>query len=158
MSEDHADLLCIGKALGGGLPISACLGKSEVMDAWAADGVGGEAIHTGTFYNPLGCAAALATLEVLRDESLAERAFDVGARFRAALQRFGEVRGAGLMVGLVPNNNSNVLLLVRRLLERGFITLPAGMNAEVLQLVPPLNVPEPLLLAFIAALEEAMAQ
>lgn len=160
VSRDHADLLCIGKALGGGLPISGCLGKSTVMDAWAGDGVGGEAIHTGTFYgNPLGCAAALATLDVLRDEALAERALEVGARFRIALERFGEVRGTGLMLGLVPKHagHSNVLRLVRRLLERGFITLPAGMNAEVLQLVPPLNIPEALLHSFVTVLEETLA-
>ncbi|MFT5356558.1 MAG: 4-aminobutyrate aminotransferase/(S)-3-amino-2-methylpropionate transaminase [Polyangiales bacterium] len=162
VSGDQADLLCIGKALGGGAPISACLGKSSVMDAWAGDGVGGEAIHTGTFYgNPLGCAAALATLDVLRQEALAERALEVGARFQAALSPLGEVRGVGLMIGLVPNSStprSNVLGLVRRLLERGFITLPAGMHAEVLQLVPPLNIPEALLHSFVATLSEALSE
>lgn len=160
VSGDEADVLCIGKALGGGVPISACLGKSSVMDAWAGDGVGGEAIHTGTFYgNPLGCAAALATLDVLRDEALAERAVDVGGRFRAALSPLGEVRGEGLMLGLVPSaTKGNVLPLVRRLLERGFITLPAGTHAEVLQLVPPLNIPESLLETFTATLTELLAE
>lgn len=159
VSGDQSDLLCIGKALGGGVPISACLGKSSIMDAWASDGVGGEAIHTGTFYgNPLGCAAALATLDVLEEENLAERALEVGARFATALCPFGEVRGEGLMLGLVPKQgDNNVLPLVRRLLEHGFITLPAGTQAEVLQLVPPLNIPEPLLHAFVETLAEVLS-
>ncbi|MEE8148496.1 MAG: aspartate aminotransferase family protein, partial [Longimicrobiales bacterium] len=73
------DLVCVGKALGGGLPLSACLGSREVMDAWPESG--GEALHTSTFLgHPLSCATALAFLDVLEEENLAARAFDLGDR------------------------------------------------------------------------------
>jgi len=148
----EADLVCVGKALGGGLPISACLGRAEVMAAWGDPG--GEAIHTGTFYgHPLGAAAALAALDVLEDEDLATRAASVGERFANTLRARGlEVRGAGLMLGVVFEQP--VLELVHRLLQRGYLTLPAGADARVLQLAPPLTIDEALLDAFVTALEE----
>ncbi len=66
------DLLCCGKALGGGLPIAAVIGRADLMNAWRT---GGEALHTGTFVaHPLACAAAFATLDVLADERLVPRA------------------------------------------------------------------------------------
>ena len=62
-----ADAVCYGKALGGGFPVSACLGTAEAMDAWGAST--GEALHTQTFLgNPLGCAGAIAALRVLEEE------------------------------------------------------------------------------------------
>lgn len=69
------DLVCCGKALGGGLPIAAVLGRRELLAAWPAQG---EAIHTGTFLaHPLACAAALETLAILAEERLAERAAQI---------------------------------------------------------------------------------
>ena len=67
------DLVCCGKALGGGLPIAAVVGRRELMDAWRT---AGEALHSATFVgHPLSCAAAEATLDVIDDEKLVERAF-----------------------------------------------------------------------------------
>jgi acetylornithine/succinyldiaminopimelate/putrescine aminotransferase len=66
------DLVCLGKALGGGVPISACMGRAEVMDRWPEST--GEAIHTSTFLgHPLGCAAALAVLEAYEADAVHER-------------------------------------------------------------------------------------
>lgn len=145
------DLICVGKALGGGMPISACLGRAEVMAAWGASD--GEAIHTGTFFGqPLSCAAALASLDVLREEGLAARAAEVGGRFAARLHAATgrPVTGTGLLLGV--RFDAPVLGLVARLLGQGWLTLPAGADARTLQLVPPLNIDEPLLEAFTAAL------
>ncbi len=101
------DILCVGKALGGGLPLSACLGPREVMDAWPDST--GEALHTSTFLgHPLSCAAALAFLDVLEEEDLAGRAATLGGRL---LEGLGEalvgvtpgvqdVRGRGLLIGI----------------------------------------------------------
>ena len=73
------DLLCVGKALGGGLPLSACLGSHGVMDAWPEST--GEALHTSTFLgHPLSCATALAFLAVLEEEALVSRAAALGDR------------------------------------------------------------------------------
>ena len=79
------DLICLGKALGGGLPLSACAGPREVMDAWPPST--GEALHTSTFLgHPLACASAMALLEVLEEEALPERAVRSGARLLDGLQ------------------------------------------------------------------------
>jgi 4-aminobutyrate aminotransferase/(S)-3-amino-2-methylpropionate transaminase len=156
------ELLCLGKALGGGLPVSACLGSAQVMASWA--GWGNEALHTGTFFgNPLGCAAALATLDVIEREALCERAGEVGAkllsRLRAALGgRVREVRGAGLMLGIELENAAQGLQLVRALLERGYIVVPAGADARVVSLTPPLTIAESLLEDFVAVLSAALAE
>jgi 4-aminobutyrate aminotransferase/(S)-3-amino-2-methylpropionate transaminase len=81
------DLLCIGKGLASGMPISACIGRAEVMDAWPVSH--GEALHTQTFLgHPPACAAALASLAVLEEEKLVARAAEIGARAtRAAARR-----------------------------------------------------------------------
>lgn len=154
------DVLCVGKALGGGLPVSACVGRPEVMAAWGSPD--GEAIHTGTFYgHPLGAAAALASLEVIESEGLAARAAEVGARFRASLESRGmahvrEVRGAGLVLGVQLDAPGLSLTVVRSLLEKGYLALPAGADASVLQLVPPLVIEERLLDAFADALSAVL--
>lgn len=152
--EGPPDLICLGKALGGGLPVSACIGSLAVLEAWGDPGQ--VAIHTGTFFgHPLGAAAALASLDVLEDEALGARALAMEQRLRA---RLGDlpVRGRGLLLGVVPS--VPVLPLVRRLLERGFLAIPAGMEAEVIQLLPALTIDEALLDAFADALLEELSR
>jgi GNAT superfamily N-acetyltransferase len=101
------DLLCMGKAMGGGVPISACVGRPHVMAAWGESR--GEALHTSTFLGwPLGCAAALAAIAEMEDRDLPGRARTVGAYFKDRLnelaarhpEAIAEVRGRGLMLGL----------------------------------------------------------
>jgi 4-aminobutyrate aminotransferase/(S)-3-amino-2-methylpropionate transaminase len=156
------DLVTVGKALGGGLPVSACLGRDDVMQAWGTPDQ--EAIHTGTFYgHPLGCAAALATLDVIEREDLATRARELGDRWRARLaaRELGgvlAVRGRGMLVGVVLDRPGRALGVVRALLRRGWIALPAGPDADVVELAPPLNVPEALLEASDDVLAEAIAE
>jgi 4-aminobutyrate aminotransferase / (S)-3-amino-2-methylpropionate transaminase / 5-aminovalerate transaminase len=138
------DLLCIGKAMSGGFPISACVGRPSVMAAWGAST--GEALHTSTFLgNPLGCAAALAAIAEMEEKNLPERARTVGAYFKERLHelqaRHGgairEVRGRGLMLGVLLDSRERALHLVYDLLQRGIIVLPAGAG-DVLEFVPPL--------------------
>ena len=148
--------------MGGTLPVSACIGTLEVMRAWGDPS--GAAIHTATFAgNPLACAAALASLEVIEREGLARRAAEVGARWVEALTEaldpcdaVREVRGRGLMVGVELHDGARTLRLVGELLARGWITLPAGPRAEVLQLTPPLNVDEALLSRFTDTLAQVL--
>ncbi|MEC7522350.1 MAG: aspartate aminotransferase family protein [Myxococcota bacterium] len=157
------DLLCAGKAMGGTLPVSACIGGIEVMRAWGDPR--GAAIHTATFSgHPLACAASLASLEILERDGLAARAAEVGARWTGALREalggldaVKEVRGRGLMVGVELHDGARVLRLVAELLAEGWITLPAGPRAEVLQLTPPLNVDEALLDAFTRTLARRLS-
>ena len=80
-----ADLICCGKALGGGLPIGYVLGRADVMDAWRADG---EARHTATFVgHPLACAAANAVLDALDDQEWLARSI---SRLELAFGRIGD--------------------------------------------------------------------
>ena len=154
------DLLCIGKALGGGLPISACLGSAAVMSAWGQPD--GEAIHTGTFYgSPVGCAAALATLGLIEREGLVERAASQGERYlraltEARLHGVTEIRHAGLMFGLQLDQEGAALSATRNLLERGYLVLPAGPKADVLQLIPPVVLDDPLFDGFVLALRQTL--
>jgi 4-aminobutyrate aminotransferase-like enzyme len=140
------DLVCLGKGLGGGTPISACIGRRLAMDAWGAHG--GAAIHTGThFGSPPACAAALATIEAVRG-GLAQRAAEVGARWIAELSEIAPVRGRGLMVGVQLRDSTKALAVARALLQRGYIVLTGGARGDVLTLSPPLTVAPELLSAF----------
>ncbi len=157
------DLVCAGKALGAGLPVSALLGRGEVMAAWGDPG--GEAIHTATFAgHPVGCAAALACLDVLEREDLVTRSREVGAALLDDLQRLTrhravrEVRGRGLLLGVVLDDGARTLALVRALLERGYLTLPAGMRAEVLSITPPLTIEPELLRGFVDTLDAVLGE
>ncbi len=160
------DLVCLGKGLGGGLPISACVGRGSVMDAWrtpkgvspeiADGGLHGEAIHTAThFGNPLACATAIAVLDSVFGQKLHLRASDEGALFLELLRNacgpethVREIRGQGLMIGIeVEGGAQRGLGLVRDLLMTGWLVLTGG-RGDVITLTPPLNIPRPLLEAF----------
>ena len=147
------DLICLGKALTGGFPLSACVGRADLMGAaWPVSA--GEAIHTSTFLgHPVGCAMALAQVAELRGRRLTERSARLGRSLqqwlRTDLGKFvaageAEVRGLGLMAGvaLTDANGSpdtdRALAVMRRMLERGIIVLPEGDQAEVIALTPPL--------------------
>jgi 4-aminobutyrate aminotransferase/(S)-3-amino-2-methylpropionate transaminase len=156
------DLLCLGKGLGGGMPISACLGRSEIMAAW---GDGSEpALHTGTFFgHPVCAAAALATLEVLEREGLCERSERLGAELLTSLMPLmaapgvTAIRGRGLLVGIELAASGRALRCMQALLERGYITVPAGVDARVISLTPPLCITAEQLAGFVAALREVLS-
>lgn len=135
LEGSRPDLICVGKSMGGGFPISACMGTADVMDAWGASQ--GEAIHTQTFLgNPLGCAMAIASLTALEQilPTLDKKIKYTHAELRRLDIGF---QGRGLLLGL---RLSNPLRVSRELLENGYIALPAGVNAEVLAFNPPLNI------------------
>lgn len=144
------DLLCVGKSLGGGFPISACLGTEPVMSAWGASK--GEALHTQTFLgHPIGCATARVSLSRLPQTTQA--CASLGAELRSTLQGAGfTVRGRGALLGVELGNQS--LRISRALLQRGFLALPAGVEAEVLSLTPPAVLTSDQVQAFVQALSE----
>lgn len=142
------DLLCVGKGLASGMPISACMGLQPVFDIWPRSR--GEALHTQTFLgHPTSCAAALASLDVAERWQLAKRARRVGMqtleRLRAGLANVttvGEVRGLGLMIGIECASAEICLTATERLLARGHVLLPSGTGGSVLSLTPPLTIGE----------------
>jgi acetylornithine/LysW-gamma-L-lysine aminotransferase len=127
------DILTLGKGLAGGVPMGAAIWRGA-LGAFEAGA------HGSTFGgNPLACAAAVATLHVLREERLPERAARVGAFLAAELRarslaQAREVRGLGLMIGIELRGRATPAL--KALQERGVLALPAGLN--VLRLLPPL--------------------
>ncbi len=156
------DILCLGKALGGGFPISACVAKPEIMAAWGVSS--GEALHTSTFLgSPLGCAAALAAIGELETRNLPERARVIGEylkeRFLGLMAEHSdtikEVRGRGLMLGLRFEKRDVALDLVYRLLQRGLIVLPAG-EGDVIEFVPPLIIEKNQIDFAISAIDAAL--
>ena len=161
------DLVCLGKGLGGVLPLSACVGSERVMGAWSR---AEEVVHTATFAGaPLACAASLATLEDIEARGLVERARRVGSELArqldAVLERgrssvaSGGVRGAGLMLAIELGTAPGLSLrLKQRLLERGYIVSLGGGGRESVVLTPPLDVPETLLEGFVRELEAALPE
>lgn len=126
------DIITVGKALGGGLPISACIGRASVMDSWPAST--GEALHTSTFLgNPIACAAALATLAEMKRLRLDQRAAMLGDWVSRRLP----VRGCGLFLGIEVGN---ALPLTKKLLARGIIAIAEGEHSETLAILPPLTI------------------
>ncbi|MES2459733.1 MAG: aspartate aminotransferase family protein [Armatimonadota bacterium] len=157
------DILCVGKAMGGGFPISACVARPDIMAAWGVST--GEALHTSTFLgSPLGCAAALAAIQELEERNLPERARVIGQYFKDRLgnllarhtDTIVEVRGRGLMLGLRFAQREIALDLVYKLLQRGLIVLPAGAG-DVLEFVPPLIIEKEQIDFAISAIDSAMS-
>lgn len=127
------DLLCVGKAMSNGFPIAACVGRSDVMDAWPEST--GEALHTCTHLgNPLGCAMALAALGEMKRLKLDERV--------RRLQDHLPGRGLGFMKGVELADASTCQRVVQRLLRRGILALGGGERGNVLTLTPPLTISE----------------
>jgi 4-aminobutyrate aminotransferase-like enzyme len=168
-SRTMPDLICLGKALTGGFPLSACVGRAKLMDAaWPPSH--GEAIHTSTFQgHPVGCAMALAQIKEIKNQSLPQRSAALGAflmeKLWAEICAPGyaiEIRGRGLMVGLeIRKANGQpattlVLKAVKQMLRRGFILLPEGEFGNVISFSPPLIITKAQLAAAVAALREVL--
>ena len=157
------DLLCVGKGLAGGMPLSACLGRAACMDAWPPSS--GEALHTQTFLgHPPGCAAALAALAVIDDEKLAGRAAELGANALgfvrealAAHPRVVECRGLGLLIGIECDAPATAQRACASALARGVIALPSGDDGRVIAVTPPLVIGRDALLSALAVLVESLA-
>lgn len=145
-----ADLLCFGKAIGGGFPISACFGKESVMNAWPESP--GEALHTGTFFgHPFSAAVGRRTVLAIIEQKLAARAVRLGEHAReylkAALRDSNEItaiRGQGLMIGIECRQPGAAALAMDALRAEGIIVLPSGSSGQVLSITPALNIEDDL--------------
>ena len=172
-SQTIPDLICLGKALTGGFPLSACVGRADLMDAaWPAST--GEAIHTSTFLgHPVGCAMALAQIAEIERLNLPECAAELGSFLLDELQSLQSeisnreyqitVRGLGLMAGLefiLPDGRPATQIAldaIKELLNRGFIFLPEGEHGNVISFTPPLTITHAQLAKAIAELERVLA-
>lgn len=158
LASDHygvvPDILCLGKGVASGLPIGLTLASDRIMSALAS----GE--HTTTFGgNPVVCAAAAATIDVLLDEGLVDNAAKVGEYLknqliglRENLRIIRDVRGMGLMLGV--EMRFDVLGLLQDTLRKGILLLDAGRN--VLRFLPPLCVSQNQVNHVLSGLKESM--
>ncbi len=160
------DLITVAKSLAGGFPLSGVIGRAAIMDSVAPGGLG------GTFAgSPVSCAAALAVLDVFRDEHVLERAEKQGVLVRARLDAMrvqfpfiGDVRGLGAMLAIelvrdratrepAPELASR---LAKRASERGLILLTAGIYANVIRILAPLTASPELMDEGLTILEHAL--
>jgi 4-aminobutyrate aminotransferase/(S)-3-amino-2-methylpropionate transaminase len=160
------DLSTWAKAMGGGLPIGAVVGKAEIMDAAKPGTIGGTYLG-----NPVCCAASLAAIRFMQENNLMEKAIVLGERMQShfiKLQQkcpaIGEVRGLGAMVAfeLVRENNPEqpdtelCVKLITACLQRGLLILSAGTYKNVVRLLPPLTISDELLERGLAIIEEEL--
>jgi 4-aminobutyrate aminotransferase/(S)-3-amino-2-methylpropionate transaminase len=153
------DLITVAKALAGGFPLSGVIGKARIMDAVEPGGLGGT--YGGS---PIGCAAALAVLTVIREERLLERAVDIGRRVRAVLEPLQadpaipicNLRGLGAMLAFDLPDAAAAKALVARALKRGLLLLTCGGHGETVRLLIPLTIPDAELTYGLEILSEAI--
>jgi len=152
------DIMAIAKGIANGFPMSATVASHSLMSQWSPGA------HGTTFGgNPIACAAALAVLDVIREENLLENCRTMGARllegFSSLKNRYpfiGDVRGLGLMVamelvepGTKTPDGARAMAVLDGCLQRGLLGYMAGLKGQVIRLIPPLNVTE-------AQVEEAL--
>jgi 4-aminobutyrate aminotransferase-like enzyme len=163
------DLICLGKALTGGFPLSACVGRADLMDAaWPPSR--GEAIHTSTFLgHPVGCAMAQAQIAEIGKLKLPERSAELGEFLLSELQskisgsKFQvNIRGLGLMVGVelrLPDGKpatDAAMQAIKAMLRRGYIMLPEGEFGNVISFTPPLTITKAQLAKAVGELAEVL--
>lgn len=151
------DLLTVAKGVAGGFPLAAVVGKAEIMDAPLPGGLGGT--YAGS---PIGCAAALAVIDVIREEGLVARAGEIGAKFRTRLdalqakhpRTIGDIRcdrGAMIAVELVQDGDvakpaaDLTKALVGAAYKNGLVLLSCGVNGNVIRFLPALTISDELI-------------
>ncbi|MDI3297865.1 MAG: aspartate aminotransferase family protein [Bacillota bacterium] len=159
------DVLVMAKGIASGFPLSAIGASENLMRGW------GSAAHGTTFGgNPVSCAAALATLDVLEEEALPERAASLGPAVLERLRQLrreapiiGDVRGVGFMIAaefVDPEtgepDGETAHRVIAEALERGLLLYPAGAGGEVIRFMPALNIPETILEEGLEIFEEAV--
>ncbi len=165
-----ADLTCVGKSIGGGLPLSGIVGRADIIDAVPPGGLG------GTFGgNPLACAAALAVLNVIERENLLEAGLALGRQIDARLQALarkntldfiGDVRSLGCMNGFeIVKNRENrepdgdlTSRIAAIALEKGLVLVTAGPTRNVIRILAPLTASTALVDEGLDILETAFDQ
>ena len=161
------DMIVTAKSLAGGLPLAAVTGRAEIMESPVVGGLGGT--YGG---NPLACAAALAVLDVMAEEKVAERAATLGAAHRRRFCTWadsdpgiGDVRGLGAMVALEfvldrttkAPDNARVGRIVAAALSRGLVLLSAGTYGNVIRVLVPLTAPDVVIDEGLDVMAEALS-
>jgi putrescine aminotransferase len=140
------DILCLAKAFGGGvMPAGAIVAKEKVFKSWFSNPF----LHTTTFGgNPLACAAAIATIDILLEEKLPERAAEVGKYFLQGLKdaakghedKVLEIRGIGLMIGIEFHKEEIGYEVSKAMFDRGILVAGTLVNSKTIRIEPALTI------------------
>ncbi len=153
------DLITLGKGLSSQFPLSVCMGKREIMEkAWPKGP--GEAKHTYTFLgHPLFTMVSLKVIETVEKERLNEKVLEKGEEYILAMRKrlknkkqVNDIRGTGFMLGI--EFVENVFPLTKKLLGKGFLTLPGGEHGNVLEIIPPVCITDEIFYTFLEVLNE----
>jgi len=164
----HPDIMAVAKGIANGFPLGATVASRRLMKQWLAG-------SHGTTYggNPVACAAALAVLEVIREENLLDNCRRMGSRLLEGLRRLqvkypfiGDVRGLGLMVALelvVPGTDkqpdgATAMKVLDGCLKRGLLAYMAGLHGQVIRMMPPLNVTQAQVDEALGILDESLGE
>jgi 4-aminobutyrate aminotransferase/(S)-3-amino-2-methylpropionate transaminase len=162
-----AEITTVAKSLAAGMPLSAVIGKKDIMDSVHAGGIGGT--YGG---NPVACRAALAVLDVFETENLLEKSEALGRKLRQRLEGFkeryeivGDVRGLGPMLALelVKDRETKTpaadetKAIAKYCLDKGLLILTCGSYGNVIRLLMPLVITDEQLERGLAILEEGFA-
>jgi acetylornithine/succinyldiaminopimelate/putrescine aminotransferase len=161
---DSCDIICLGKALGGGMPLSGCFASPEIMSSWPE--CTGEAIHTGTFFgHPLSCRIGAQTLKIIAQENLSQRSKELGQEFKEQIKEnlahhplFKEVRGQGLMIAIEFTKKNMGAQISEALLKENVICIPCGKEGKCLSLTPALNIEKKLLTTALFSIKKCLQQ
>ena len=159
------DIIVTAKSLAGGFPLSAVTGRTTIMDAPAAGGLGGT--YAG---NPVAIAAALAVVDVIREEGLVERAARLGGGIRSRLEKLqgdvpqiAQVRGLGAMIGVEfadAKTRQPDAAFAKRVqagaLEQGLLLLTCGIHFNVIRFLMPLTIPDQVFAEALDILERSI--
>lgn len=165
--EVTPDIMAIAKGIASGLPLSATVASKELMKQWPLGS------HGTTFGgNPIACAAALATLEVMKEEKLVENASAMGNYAREQLIRMeqnhpviGSIRSVGLMLGIEivdpytkAPNGEGLTRILNKCLDKGVLFYLCGNRSEVIRMIPPLTVSKQQIDQGLRVLDEAITE
>jgi 4-aminobutyrate aminotransferase/(S)-3-amino-2-methylpropionate transaminase len=163
------DMITTAKSLGAGMPISAVVGRSEVMDAPHAGGLG------GTYSaNPLACVAAISAIDTISDPDFLHRSVEVGIRLRSHLEAIqsrhpnliGDVRGLGSMLAMEVVSDAATrtpwmeatAAINAATLQRGVITIRAGLYSNCVRFLPPLVITDDQIDESMAVVADSVAE
>lgn len=161
------DIMAIAKGIASGLPLSATVASKELMKRWPLGS------HGTTFGgNPLACAAALATLEVMKEEQLVQNSKNMGRYAREQLERMkqnhpaiGDVRSIGLMIGIEivhpvtgQPDHEGLMTILNKCLQKGVLFYLCGNQGEVIRMIPPLTITQAEIDFGLKQLDQAIAE
>jgi 4-aminobutyrate aminotransferase len=152
------DIICMAKGIASGFPLGGIAASKELMAKWSPGA------HGGTYGgNPVCCAAAIATVDVIKKQKLLQNATRLGkylkkelAKLQAKYSFIKEVRGLGLMIGIDFEDSLIVRKIIDSCLSMGLVIIPTGADGTVLRVIPPLIVSKKEIDQALAILEKAL--